>query len=41
MTARLFAPAEVRSACLKMGLMGFAGSGKTYTATATAMSRSL
>jgi hypothetical protein len=34
MTPKLFAPAEVTSAYLKMGLMGFAGSGKTYTATA-------
>ena len=33
----LFKPAEVTSAYLKMGIMGFAGSGKTYTATATAI----
>jgi hypothetical protein len=35
--AVLFQPAEVTSAYLKMGLMGFAGSGKTYTATETAV----
>src|SRR5262249_17947232 len=29
--------AEMTSAFLKMGLMGFAGSGKTYTATETAI----
>jgi len=33
----LFKKAEVTSAFLKMGLMGFAGSGKTYTATETAI----
>jgi hypothetical protein len=33
----LFKKAEVTSAFLKMGLMGFAGSGKTYTATNTAI----
>ena len=33
----LFKRAEVTSAFLKMGLMGFAGSGKTYTATDTAI----
>lgn len=33
----LFRKAEVTSAFLKMGLMGFAGSGKTYTATQTAI----
>lgn len=33
----LFRKAEVTSAYLKMGLMGFAGSGKTYTATQTAI----
>lgn len=33
----LFKRAEVTSAYLKMGLMGFAGSGKTYTATMTAI----
>lgn len=33
----LFRKAEVTSAYLKMGLMGFAGSGKTYTGTMTAV----
>jgi hypothetical protein len=33
----LFRKAEVTSAFLKMGVMGFAGSGKTYTATQTAI----
>ncbi len=33
----LFARAEITSAYLKMGLMGFAGSGKTFTATETAI----
>ncbi len=33
----LFTKAEVTSAYLKMGMMGFAGSGKTYTATSTAI----
>lgn len=33
----LFRKAEVTSAFLKMGLMGFAGAGKTYTATQTAI----
>ena len=33
----LFRKAEVTSAFLKMGIMGFAGSGKTYTATMTAI----
>lgn len=33
----LFQRAEVTSAFLKMGLMGFAGSGKTYTGTLTAI----
>ena len=33
----LFKKAEVTSAFLKMGLLGFAGSGKTYTATDTAI----
>lgn len=33
----LFKPAEVTSAYLKMALMGFQGSGKTYTATETAI----
>jgi hypothetical protein len=33
----LFRKAEVTSAYLKMGIMGFAGSGKTYTATVTAI----
>src|SRR5215472_16908257 len=33
----LFKPAEVTSAFLKMGFMGFAGSGKTYTASSTAV----
>lgn len=33
----LFKKAEVTSAFLKMGLMGFAGSGKTYTGTMTAI----
>jgi hypothetical protein len=33
----LFKRAEVTSAYLKMGIMGFAGSGKTYTATAVAI----
>lgn len=33
----LFMKAEVTSAFLKMGIMGFAGSGKTYTATQTAI----
>lgn len=33
----LFKKAEITSAYLKMGLMGFAGSGKTYTATLTAI----
>ena len=33
----LFKKAEVTSAFLKMGLMGFAGSGKTYTATLVAI----
>jgi hypothetical protein len=33
----LFKKAEVTSAYLKMGVMGFAGSGKTYTATETAI----
>lgn len=33
----LFRKAEVTSAFLKMGLMGFAGSGKTFTATETAI----
>ena len=33
----LFRKAEVTSAYLKMGIMGFAGSGKTYTATQTAI----
>jgi hypothetical protein len=29
----LFKPAEITTAYLKMALMGFQGSGKTYTAT--------
>jgi hypothetical protein len=33
----LFMKAESTSAFLKMGIMGFAGSGKTYTAAATAI----
>lgn len=33
----LFKKAEVTSAYLKMGMMGFAGSGKTFTATETAI----
>lgn len=33
----LFTPAETTSAYLKMGIMGFAGSGKTYTGTDTAI----
>lgn len=33
----LFKPAEVTTAYLKMALMGFQGSGKTYTATDTAI----
>jgi hypothetical protein len=33
----LFKRAEVTSAYLKMGLLGFAGSGKTYTAASTAI----
>lgn len=33
----LFKKAEMTSAFLKMGLLGFAGSGKTYTATKTAI----
>src|SRR3954463_10191591 len=33
----LFTKAEITSAYLKMGLMGFAGSGKTFTATDTAI----
>src|SRR5262245_8284446 len=33
----LFAKAEVTSSYLKMGMMGFAGSGKTYTATSVAI----
>jgi hypothetical protein len=33
----LFMKAESTSAFLKMGIMGFAGSGKTFTATATAI----
>jgi hypothetical protein len=33
----LFRKAEVTNAYLKMGLMGFAGSGKTYTGTITAI----
>jgi len=33
----LFKPAETTSAFLKMGFMGFAGSGKTYTASSTAV----
>lgn len=33
----LFMKAEVTSAFLKMGIMGFAGSGKTYTASDTAI----
>jgi hypothetical protein len=33
----LFKPAETTSAFLKMGMMGFAGSGKTYTATSVAI----
>jgi hypothetical protein len=33
----LFRKAEVTSAYLKMGLLGFAGSGKTFTATETAI----
>ncbi len=33
----LFTKAEVTSSYLKMGMMGFAGSGKTYTATSTAI----
>lgn len=33
----LFSKAEVTSAYLKMGMMGFAGSGKTYTATSVAI----
>lgn len=33
----MFRRAEVTSAHLKMGLMGFAGSGKTFTATVTAI----
>jgi hypothetical protein len=33
----LFKKAEVTSAYLKMGLLGFAGSGKTYTGTLTAI----
>lgn len=33
----LFTRAEITSAYLKMGLMGFAGSGKTFTATETAI----
>jgi hypothetical protein len=35
--ALLFKRAEVTSAFLKMGLLGFAGSGKTYTGTSTAI----
>jgi hypothetical protein len=37
MTMALFKKAEMTSAFLKMGLLGFAGSGKTYTATKTAI----
>jgi hypothetical protein len=33
----LFTKAEVTSSFLKMGMMGFAGSGKTYTATSVAI----
>jgi hypothetical protein len=33
----LFKRAEITSAYLKMGILGFAGSGKTYTATETAI----
>ncbi len=33
----IFAKAEVTSSFLKMGMMGFAGSGKTYTATSIAI----
>jgi hypothetical protein len=33
----LFKPAETTSAFLKMGFMRFAGSGKTYTASSTAI----
>lgn len=36
-TKSLFAPAEVTSAFLKMGLLGFQGSGKTKTATRAAI----
>jgi hypothetical protein len=34
---KLFRPAEITTAKLKMALMGFQGSGKTYTATSTAI----
>src|SRR5258708_3240682 len=37
MTMGLFMKAEVTSAFLKMGVMGFAGSGKTYTSAHTAI----
>lgn len=36
-TTNLFKPAKVEAAYLKMALMGFQGSGKTYTATETAI----
>jgi hypothetical protein len=36
-TMGLFTKAEATSAYLKMGMMGFAGSGKTYTMTSTAI----
>src|SRR5262249_17151189 len=36
-TMALFTKAEVTSSYLKMGMMGFAGSGKTYTATSVAI----
>jgi len=35
--SRLFKPAEVTTAKLKMALMGFQGSGKTFTGTSTAI----
>jgi hypothetical protein len=34
---QLFRPAEITTAKLKMALMGFQGSGKTYTGTSTAI----
>jgi hypothetical protein len=37
MTMGLFMKAESTSAFLKMGIMGFAGAGKTFTATSTAI----